>query len=81
MLYSEKQDYYIRLPALPRANSLTINSSDSESNNDLYITSEDETLDKLQAYLEEKRQNKQVSNSILITYNIAINYYIIRLYH
>jgi hypothetical protein len=59
----EKRDYYIRLPALLRAKSLNIYSdNDDDSDNNIYLSpSEDEELDELQAYLSEKRQNKQVS--------------------
>ena len=70
----EKRDYYIRLPALPRAENLNIYSENDDSDNDIYINeSEDENLDELQAYLSEKRQNKQVSNEINIS--IYINLY------
>jgi hypothetical protein len=59
----EKRDYYIRLPALLRAESLNIYSDNGDdSGNNIYLNpSKDEELDELQAYLSEKRQNKQVS--------------------
>lgn len=58
----EKKDYYIRLPVLPRAENLNIYSDNDDSDSNIYInSSEDEELNELQAYLNEKRQNKQVS--------------------
>ncbi|PVH73108.1 hypothetical protein DL98DRAFT_538611 [Cadophora sp. DSE1049] len=64
---SEKRDYYIRLPALPRAESLNIYSENDDSDNDIYINeSEDEDLDELQAYLSEKRQNKQLFQLLVL---------------
>jgi hypothetical protein len=69
----EKRDYYIRLPTLPRAESLDIYSNNDDSDNDIYINaSEDEELNELQAYLSEKRQSKQVSNLFNIYKHLLI---------